>query len=122
MTGNRLLRGMNVSGGLRRDWDSGQVQKAGSSCCSPVKGEFKSLVDIILSSSSTRDRLETTGILPHKTAVDLGVVGVAARASGVDLDARRDFPYAGIDESLRKSSSIPKGMSLIGCGTHEEAG
>ena len=55
-------------------------------------------MDLILSSASTRDRLETTGILPHKTAVDLGVVGVAARASGVDIDVRRDFPYAAYDE------------------------
>ena len=55
-------------------------------------------MDLILSSASTRDRLETTGVLPHKTAVDLGVVGVAARASGVDIDVRRDFPYAAYDE------------------------
>ena len=63
-----------------------------------LKTEFEMLVDLILSSASTRDRLETTGVLPHKTAVDLGVVGVAARASGVDLDVRRDFPFAAYDE------------------------
>ncbi len=97
LTGNRLLRGMNVYGGLRRDWDSPQIQGA-ASVLRFVKGEFESLVDLILSSASTRDRLETTGILPHKTAVDLGIVGVVARASGVDLDVRRDFPYAAYDE------------------------
>ena len=30
LTGNRLLRGMNAYGGLRRDWDSQQIRKAGS--------------------------------------------------------------------------------------------
>jgi len=97
LTGNRLQRGMNVYGGLRRDWDARQIQNARDVLRS-LKTELDSLVDLILSSASTRDRLETTGVLPHKTAVDLGVVGVAARASGVDLDVRRDFPYAAYDE------------------------
>lgn len=97
LTGNRLLRGMNVYGGLRRDWDAHQIQNAGDVLPS-LNTELDSLVDLILSSASTCDRLETTGVLPHKTAVDLGVVGVAARASGVDLDVRRDFPYAAYDE------------------------
>jgi len=97
LTGNRLQRSMNVYGGLRRDWDPRQIQRA-AGVLRFLKGEFESLVDLILSSASTRDRLETTGILAHKTAVDLGVVGVAARASGVDLDVRRDFPYAAYEE------------------------
>ena len=49
---------------------------------------------LIHESSSTRDRLETTGILKPETARDLGVVGIAGRASGFDHDLRRDFPYA----------------------------
>jgi Ni,Fe-hydrogenase III large subunit len=43
-------------------------------------------------SSSVRARFETTAILTQEAARDLGAVGPAARASGVDLDARRDFP------------------------------
>jgi Ni,Fe-hydrogenase III large subunit len=49
---------------------------------------------LIRESSSTRDRLETTGILKPETARDLGVVGIAGRASGFDHDLRRDFPHA----------------------------
>jgi Ni,Fe-hydrogenase III large subunit len=52
---------------------------------------------LIRESSSTRDRLETTGILKPETARDLGVVGIAGRASGVDRDLRRDFPHAAYD-------------------------
>jgi Ni,Fe-hydrogenase III large subunit len=59
--------------------------------------EFESLVDLIRESSSTRDRLETTGILKPDTARDLGVVGIAGRASGFDSDLRRDFPHAAYD-------------------------
>lgn len=32
--------------------------------------------------------------LPAEKAKDLGIVGVAGRASGIDLDVRRDHPYA----------------------------
>jgi Ni,Fe-hydrogenase III large subunit len=56
--------------------------------------EFQELMAIIESSDSTRDRLERTGILSPDKARDLGIVGVAGRASGIDRDVRRDHPYA----------------------------
>jgi Ni,Fe-hydrogenase III large subunit len=40
------------------------------------------------------DRLEGTGQLTTKTATDLGVLGYVARASGVNVDVRRDHPFA----------------------------
>jgi Ni,Fe-hydrogenase III large subunit/Ni,Fe-hydrogenase III component G len=101
LTGNRLLRAMNCIGGLRRDWDSIQVN-AVETVLGAIREEFEALTDLILSSASTRERLETTGVLQPKTAQDLGVVGVAARASGVDIDVRRDYPYAAYDEIVPK--------------------
>jgi Ni,Fe-hydrogenase III large subunit len=44
--------------------------------------------------SSVMDRMDHTGALSAKIARDLSVTGVAARASGVDRDARRDHPHA----------------------------
>jgi len=96
LTGNRLLRGMACLGGVRFDWDADQL-KAVSQFIESLRPEFDSLVDLIRDSSSTRDRLETTGILTPKTARDLGVVGIAGRASGFDHDLRRDFPHAFYD-------------------------
>ncbi len=93
LTGNRLLRGMACLGGVRFDWHPGQLQ-ALSSLVSSLQPEFDSLFELILQSSSTLDRLETTGILKPETARDLGVVGIAGRASGFDHDLRRDFPHA----------------------------
>jgi Ni,Fe-hydrogenase III large subunit len=43
--------------------------------------------------------LERTGTLHPDKAKDLGVVGVAGRASGVDRDVRRDHPYAAYDSA-----------------------
>jgi Ni,Fe-hydrogenase III large subunit/Ni,Fe-hydrogenase III component G len=97
LTGNRLLRGMAGLGGVRFDWDHDQIQ-ALQQFAADLKPEFDSLVELILNSSSTRDRLETTGILKPKVAHDLGVVGIAGRASGFDHDLRRDFPHAAYDQ------------------------
>ena len=38
------------------------------------------------------DRVDGTGVLSQQAARDLGIVGMAARASGVDGDLRRDHP------------------------------
>ena len=93
LTGSRWLRGMVCVGGVRRAWSAGQRDLLRDTV-NQVEREFDSLVALVQSSDSTRDRLEHTGILNPETAKALGIVGVAGRASGVDLDVRRDHPYA----------------------------
>jgi Ni,Fe-hydrogenase III large subunit len=96
LTGSRWLRGMVCVGGVRWRW--GDVQRdLLRDTLHQVERDFDSLVALIQSSDSTRDRLERTGILRPETARELGIVGVAGRASGVDLDVRRDHPYAAYD-------------------------
>ena len=97
LTGNRLLRGMACLGGIRFDWDASQRQCL-SNLIQELEPELNSLVELIRRSSSTRDRLETTGVLKPEVARNLGVVGVAGRASGFDHDLRRDFPHAFYDQ------------------------
>ena len=92
LTGSRVLRGMVAIGGVRRDWQQAQVEAIGNTL-DVVEREFHDLVAILQSSNSTRERLERTGILHPEKAAMLGVVGVAGRASGIDLDLRRDHPY-----------------------------
>ncbi len=93
LTGNRLLRGMVCIGGVRRAWDANQLD-ALRRALDIFEPEFDDLIGLILTSDSTRDRLEHTGILRPEKAKDLGIVGVGGRASGIDLDVRRDHPYA----------------------------
>jgi Ni,Fe-hydrogenase III large subunit/Ni,Fe-hydrogenase III component G len=97
LSGNRLLRGMVCPGGVRRDWDAEQTG-ALKRTLAALGPEFDSLAALIQASASTRDRLDGTGVLTPKVARDLGVVGVAGRASGFDHDLRRDFPYAAYDQ------------------------
>jgi Ni,Fe-hydrogenase III large subunit/Ni,Fe-hydrogenase III component G len=96
LTGNRLLRGMACLGGVRWDWDRPRLQ-AVTDTLAALEPEFEAMVGLIENSSSTRDRLENTGVLKPEVARDLGVVGLAGRASGVDADLRRDFPHAAYD-------------------------
>jgi Ni,Fe-hydrogenase III large subunit/Ni,Fe-hydrogenase III component G len=93
LTGNRLLRGMVCVGGVRRGWDTVQLVSLRAAIAA-FATEFQDLIALIDSSESTRDRLEQTGILRPEKAKDLGIVGVAGRASGMNLDVRRDHPYA----------------------------
>ena len=97
LCGSRLLRGVVCPGGVRYDWNEQQVEKCGRAL-KRFEHEFADLMQIVDSSDSTRDRLERTGVLHPDKARDLGIVGVAGRASGVDRDLRRDHPYAAYDE------------------------
>ena len=45
------------------------------------------------STGTFTDRVDGTGVLETQVARDLGVVGIAGRASGLDLDLRRDQPH-----------------------------
>jgi Ni,Fe-hydrogenase III large subunit/Ni,Fe-hydrogenase III component G len=91
LTGNRLLHGGLLPGGVRRnlpaDLDLGAALDA-------ILHDFEEVVEICLSNTLLLNRLEGTGRLTNRTALDHGVLGYVARASGIDLDARRDHPFA----------------------------
>jgi len=97
LTGNRLLRGMACLGGVRFDFDASQLRALGQ-LVDDVERQLNDLVELIRGNSGTRDRLETTGVLKPEVARDLGVVGIAGRASGFNHDLRRDFPHAFYDQ------------------------
>jgi Ni,Fe-hydrogenase III large subunit len=97
LTGNRLLRGMACLGGVRFDFDAGQL-RALAQLVDDFERQFNDLVELIRGNSGTRDRLETTGVLTPEVARDLGIVGIAGRASGFNHDLRRDFPHAFYDQ------------------------
>lgn len=99
LTGSRLLRGVICPGGVTRDldavWVAGEVDAAVS--------DFDEMVAICLSNTLVRDRLEATGVLTHELAAGYGATGYVARASGVDVDARRDHPtgaYRQVDANI----------------------
>ncbi|MDO9518059.1 MAG: NADH-quinone oxidoreductase subunit C [Methanosarcinaceae archaeon] len=91
VTGSRLLRGMVMIGGVRRDVkDISDL----STRLSLLEQEFRDLIDFLIETPSLVDRIETTGIIHNDIARALHVVGPTGRASGIDYDVRRNHPYA----------------------------
>jgi Ni,Fe-hydrogenase III large subunit len=60
--------------------------------------DFDEIVAISLANTLVADRLDATGLLTTRTARDHGVLGLVARASGIDADVRRDHPFAAYRE------------------------
>ena len=95
--GTRYWRGISVPGGLRFDFDTGRIL-AFSHVISLAAHEFSELATLILETPSIQNRFETAGVLRRDAARELAVVGPVARASGIDLDVRRDHPYGYYDK------------------------
>jgi Ni,Fe-hydrogenase III large subunit/Ni,Fe-hydrogenase III component G len=96
LTGSRLLRSVNVIGGVRKDITDNDKVKVLAALVK-LKLSFEELVDLMVTSPSMLDRVETTGVLSNEMARQYNVVGPVARASGFDRDVRRDHPYAAYD-------------------------
>jgi Ni,Fe-hydrogenase III large subunit len=93
LCGSRLGRGWVRPGGVSRDLSSetrGELRQR----LAAADRDMHNAVDLLWKSSSTRSRFENTAVLTRLAAADLGAVGPPARASGIDLDTRRDFPGA----------------------------
>jgi Ni,Fe-hydrogenase III large subunit/Ni,Fe-hydrogenase III component G len=93
VTGNRLLFGVNRVGGVGIDLGADKVQRITSTTKQALQ-DFERVISMLRNDSSVMDRLMNAGTITRKAAIDLGLVGVAARCTGIDIDTRRDHPYA----------------------------
>jgi len=92
LTGNRKQYGMIVPGGVRRDIREDKRETALREV-STILREYEELFDAALRLGTLKARLEGVGPLSEADARRLSVTGPLARASGVSMDARRDYPY-----------------------------
>jgi len=90
--GSRLLRGTVALGGVKCDLTLERRREL-LLHLERLEREFDDLVTLLIDSGTFTDRVDGTGILEPLVARDLGVVGIVARASGLDLDLRRDQPH-----------------------------
>jgi formate hydrogenlyase subunit 5 len=93
-TGNRYLFGLNVPGGLARDFESSGCN-ALLQAVDKAQQELRILEERLRYSSSFLDRLEAVGAIDHDQARDLNLVGPVGRASGIARDIRKTCPYSG---------------------------
>jgi len=96
ITGNRNHYAMMKIGGVRRDIKDEDIPalKKALDDLVPAVDMFKGAV---MDDPVIQARLKGIGILTKQQAIDWAVVGPTARASGINIDVRRDDPYGAYD-------------------------
>ena len=97
LTGNRKTYGMILIGGVRRDITP-EIADDIRAVVTKIEQELRVIHKAIEKDSSIHKRTKGVGTITKQEAIDWGLVGPVARARGVDIDARRDHPYAAYDE------------------------
>jgi Ni,Fe-hydrogenase III large subunit/Ni,Fe-hydrogenase III component G len=97
VTGHRLLRGGVFPGGASVE-ALPAIAKLDA-----IQADVHDIVDIALANSTVVDRFTGTAVLTTEQAVEIGVLGCVARASGLARDARHAHPFADVYRTL----SIP---------------
>ena len=93
LTGNRVNYGLNTLGGVRRDVTAEQKEQI-LKAMDVLEDRTKYYIGVATTETTLINRFAGVGLLEHDDAVRLGAVGPTARASAVDIDIRRDDPYA----------------------------
>ena len=101
LCGSRFGRGMIRPGGVGFDIDDALAAEILRRLDKAYR-ETAGAVNLIWDTPSVMARLEDTGALPRQVAIELGVVGPAARAAGLVRDVRQDQP-----QGIFQFASIP---------------
>ncbi len=108
--GNRFGRGLICPGGVAHDLEPERLREL-QRRLEQARRDVRSAADLLWSTPSVMARFEQTGVLSAQMARELGLVGPAARACGVERDVRYEFPfglfcYHQIPVSLAESGDV----------------
>ncbi|HLP15138.1 MAG TPA: hydrogenase [Bacteroidota bacterium] len=90
--GSRFGRGFIVPGGLRFDPDDSALERVIENL-RVVQSDIAAINTVMIDATSVVSRLDHTGVVSKEWAKQIGMVGPAARACGVEIDTRSQFPY-----------------------------
>ena len=93
ITGNRNHYGMMKPGGVRRDIADTDIP-AILNLLDGLQDPIKTFRDAVIEDPLVHARTKGVGVLTREMAIAYGALGPTARASGVDIDVRRDHPHA----------------------------
>ncbi len=93
ISGNRNSYAMFKIGGVRRDINKEQIKQA-RKIMNDVKKKNDLLTGAVMDDPVIHARTKGVGILTKEDVMNYAAVGPTARASGWDIDVRRDDPYA----------------------------
>lgn len=91
MCGSRFGRGFIGVGGVNFDL-SEEVITSTLKTLDKVEKDVERMTKAMLKNSTVMSRLEKTGTVSFERAKEIGLVGMPARACGINLDSRFDFP------------------------------
>lgn len=97
LSGGRVHYMFNRVGGLKEDLPAGWLDRV-DAAVQAVRRRLPDLEGLLVGNEILRARTRGVGVLSRETALAYGVSGPIARASGVDLDLRRDEPYLAYSE------------------------
>jgi len=97
ITGNRNHYAMNKVGGVRRDILPEQIPQI-ENILKVVETKITMFTKAVLDDPVIHARLQNVGVLPKQDAIDYGVLGPTARASGIAIDVRKDDPHCAYDK------------------------
>ncbi|MEO5745809.1 MAG: NADH-quinone oxidoreductase subunit D, partial [Terracoccus sp.] len=92
ISGGRMHYMFNRVGGLKEDLPAGWLTRV-ETTVADVRKRIPDLESLIVGNEILEARTRQVGVLPREKALAFGVSGPIARASGLDLDLRRDAPY-----------------------------
>jgi len=92
VSGGRMHYMFNRVGGLKEDIPIGWLDRT-TDAIATVRRRLQQIEDLILGNEIFHARTVGVGVLSPELVHAYGVSGPIARASGVDLDLRRDEPY-----------------------------
>jgi ech hydrogenase subunit E len=91
-TGNRVLHGINIVGGVIRNIGP-EMGKEILDFCDDIEKRAHDLEKMIVNSYTIKQRMQGVGVMSEQLAKDLAVVGPVARGSNVPYDIRHAAPY-----------------------------
>ena len=97
ISGGRMHYMFSRVGGLRDDLPAGWLQRV-DAAIEAVRRRLPELESLLIGNEILRARTRGVGVLSARTAKAYGVSGPIARASGLDVDLRRDQPYLAYGE------------------------
>ncbi len=95
--GARLTMNYMVPGGVMYDLHPEFVARV-KSFVAQFKSKVSELEDLVTDNIIFRNRTVGVGVLSKEDAISYGCTGPVARASGVDGDIRKRFPYSGYEK------------------------
>lgn len=113
LAGSRFLKAFIMPGGVRNVEEKSLIAIAKD--VKALRKEVKTVLDMFFSLQAVRDRMANIGKISRSLAVDFGLVGVAARAAGIEYDARNCFVH-GAYPQYAMPSSVEKGGDVLARG------